>query len=398
MSIDNFYWILFKNLLEPAGLDCWYYYPWGTQRNISKHEWRPYRSQVDLHHVLFHFDQEPLWNVDLGHGYDALVTSASAAWSVLKCKILANSEHSEIKRAICKDRSMIDWYFFYHGFAALDWYCDARYVDIDHPVQNAFLSFNHLVTHRRSYRIALLARLLDQGVCQKGSVSFHANTHDIMVELDSPVTELSQKSKDLICHNVNTVANLPWKLDNVPINGDLSARFGHNEYQLWQNSLLHLVNETVFYEPKLHLTEKVFKPIVAKRPFLLVAAPGNLEYIRSYGFRTFDHWIDESYDHIQDPDQRLDAIVHELARFARMSIPELRKIQQEMSAVLDFNKQHFFGKFREIIVGELVDNFDQCIRIWNNGRIDGRELPLVPDLDRVKQILLGRSSLVFKTE
>ena len=184
------------------------------------------------------------------------------------------------------------------------------------------------------------------------------------------------------------MASLPWRVDDVPINGDLSARFGHREYRLWQSSLWHVVNETVFYEPKLHLTEKIFKPIVAQRPFILVAAPGNLAYLRSYGFQTFERWIDESYDDLQDPDQRLDAIANEIERFAHMSLGELHDVHQDMMSVLDYNKKHFFGEFRKIIVGELVDNFDQCIRIWNNGRIDGRDVPLPADLKSVKKLLL----------
>jgi hypothetical protein len=36
----------------------------------------------------------------------------------------------------------------------------------------------------------------------------------------------------------------------------------------------------------------------------------------------------------------------------------------------------------------MVDNFDTCIRIWNNGRVDNRQRPLCSDLESVKQILL----------
>ena len=67
---------------------------------------------------------------------------------------------------------------------------------------------------------------------------------------------------------------------------------------------------------------------------------------------------------------------------------ELRDIQQDMQSVLVHNKQHFFGAFRDIIVAELVDNFDHCVRRWNNGRVDDREVPLHRDLESVKQILL----------
>jgi len=383
ISVENFYWILFENLLEPVRLDCWYYYPWGTKQNLIRGKLKTYESSRDFNHVFFHFDQEPLWSDQLG-SYDF----EKAANSSKLVRILANSEHSEFKTDICKSRGFVDWYFFYHGFAALDWYRDCKYVHQNHPIKNAFLSLNH-VFDQRSYRIALLVRLLDKKIAHKGSISFYAQSQDIRNELQSASTRLSEYSRLLIQEHMSSLDSLPWKIDDVPINGDLSARFGFNELRLWQSSLWHVVNETVFYEPKLHLTEKVFKPIVAKRPFVLVAAPGNLAYLRSYGFQTFDRWIDESYDSIHDPDQRLDAIAKEIARFASMSMAELRHVHEDMRSVLDHNKQHFFGKFQEIIVSELVDNFDQCIRIWNNGRVDGREIALHPDLELVKSILLN---------
>jgi len=381
-SIENFYWILYENLLKSSKIDAWYYYPFGTQDRFVWGDEFKIREPKQEHHALFYFDQEYVRETSL-----PIYDSGGDAWRSKICKILANSEHSLIKREICKKRDMLDWYFFYHGFAALDWYRDARYIDQDVAIENAFLSLNH-VFHGRSYRLDLLARMLNKNIVHKGSISFHATLEDVVSELRNPDSCISDSSRIWLTNNIDKLSNLPWKLDDIPINGNLSARFGHNEHRLWQRSLLHVVNETVFSEPKLHLTEKVFKPIVAQRPFILAAPPGNLAYLRSYGFRTFDHWIDESYDMIQDPAQRLDAIAGELARFAHMRIDELKVIHRDMLPVLQYNKQHFFGKFREIIVSELVDNFDTCLRIWNNGRVDGRELPLHPDLNSVKQILL----------
>lgn len=385
-SVENFYWVLFENLLEPCNVSPAYYWPFGTQQNFSYTEFDPPFAQRQINHALFHFDQEPLYGDDLGDWYD--IHSAGLAWHTRFIKILANSEHSIIKKKICRSRQMSDWYFFYHGFASLDWFRDAEYVDHEHEIQNAFLNLNHIIQGSRSYRISLLARFVQRDILDRGSVSFHADINKIREITGQDADVISSSSRDLITTYITPALHLPKKLGDVTITGDLSARFGHHEYQLWQRSLLHVVNETVFYQPKLHLTEKVFKPIVAQRPFIVVAAPGNLRYLRSYGFQTFDTWIDESYDDIQDPDERLDAIADQVAKFAAKSISELRLIHQDMRSVLTYNKQHFFGEFRRIIVNELVDNFDQCVRIWNNGRIDDHKLPLHPDLDRVKKILL----------
>lgn len=385
VSVENFYWVLYENLLKPSTLDCWYYYPWGTKNHLSRAtEFQKFSRKQHYNHALFHFDQEPLWTDDLGWIYEDIQQS----WSTKVVRLLANSEHSAVKKQIIKSRSMLDWYYFYHGFAALDWYRDTQYIDHDAQIEDAFLSFNHVIAHQRIYRLDLIAHLIDKGILHLGKISLHSTQRDIDFVLESD-NYLTARRKKFIQQSFFAQPTLPWRVDTIAVNGNCSARFGHQEYKLWQSSLLHIVNETVFYEPKLHLTEKIFKPIVSKRPFVLVAAPGNLAYLRSYGFLTFGTWIDESYDNIEDPSLRLKAITNEIAKLSQLNVNQLRDLHHDMQPVLDYNKKHFFGDFRKIIVEELVDNFDCCVRIWNNGRVDGREIPWQPNLAKVK-ILLGR--------
>lgn len=385
-SVENFYWVLYNNLLKPTGIDCWYYYPWGTTENLSRGEFHPYYRHAHANHVLFHFDQEPLWTEDLGFSYERV---SYIAWSNRFCKILANSEHSMIKKQVLRARYMQDWYFFYHGFAALDWYRDSQYINSNYEIQDAFLCLNHIVHGPRAYRLDLISRLVELGINNKGKISLHSTEACILSELNNPHNKLDNIAKKRIKQYLVGDAKLPWTIDNLPVNGDLSARFGHQEYQLWQSSFLHLVTETVFYDSKLHLTEKIFKPIVSQRPFILVGAPHNLSYLRSYGFITFDRWIDESYDEIEDPNLRLSAISTEIKKISALSKCQLQAMLNQMSWVLEHNKQHFFNEFRRIIVDELLQNFQSCISIWNNGRVDNREVVAHPDIESVRKILLS---------
>jgi hypothetical protein len=365
------------------GIDCWYYYPFGTTQNLSMAgEFQTWEPRCE-HHVLFHYDQEPLWSPDLGQLYDL----PTLTWSNKIIKILANSEHSEIKKSICRDRGMLDWYFFYHGFAALDWFRDSQFITDQMEIQDAYLSLNHLVRHKRSYRMSLLARFVKNQMLEYGTVSFHGTQQDCAEEIQDQWSPASAHSRMLIHQYLCSRKDLPIRADTAVVHSEASARFGHREYDLWQRSLWHVVNETVFYDAKLHLTEKIFKPIVAGRPFVLVAAPGNLAYLRSYGFQTFSSWIDESYDTVQDPDMRLDLVTNQLRQFCSLSVSDLRDLHRDMLPVLEFNKQHFFGDFKRRIVSELVDNLDGCRRIWNNARFNGKHWPEHPDLGSVKQIL-----------
>ena len=75
------------------------------------------------------------------------------------------------------------------------------------------------------------------------------------------------------------------------------------------DSWYSVVTETIFDYPYTFRTEKIWKPIVMAHPFVVAANRGYLRDLRSAGFRTFGHLIDESYDLIDSPSARIDAVV-----------------------------------------------------------------------------------------
>jgi hypothetical protein len=386
-SIENFYYILHQQLLKPLGIHDALYYKFGSIEPEHLVLGR-YLKINELNGTLpffrrswcYFFDQEPL-NAD---SIDCCAISNGKK----SMKILANSEKSLLKKHILKEHQYTDWYYFFHGFAALDWFRDAEFFDQDIDWDVPYMSMNRLHAGDRSYRMNLVARLAEQKILEQGRVSLHlAHTEygSWKQELDDPETKLSKHAQDLIVKHLTQ----PLRIDVEQSSGDISAALGHREFELWKSALWHIVTETVFYHDKLHLTEKIFKPIVAQRPFLLAAAPGNLAYLKSYGFQTFDRWIDESYDDIQDSDQRLQAIVEQTQRLCSMSTNDLQQMHKEMQPVLEHNFNHMYGDFKKKIVNELVDNFETSIRLWNNGRFDDNIVPLQNvDLVSVKKKLL----------
>ena len=95
--------------------------------------------------------------------------------------------------------------------------------------------------------------------------------------------------------------------------------------------------------------------------------------MKSYGFKTFDKWIDESYDLEKDHDKRLEMIVNELEKLSQLPYNNLLEMHREMDEILDYNFNHFFGEFKNIIVDEMVNNLEAIFARWNNGRFDNRE-------------------------
>jgi hypothetical protein len=127
-------------------------------------------------------------------------------------------------------------------------------------------------------------------------------------------------------------------------------------------SFLHVVTETCFWETKDHLTEKIFKPIVARQPFVLLGCANNLKYLKSYGFKTFDSWWDESYDRIENPIERLQAVVKIINEICSMTTSELESMLRGMQYVLDYNYNWFYSKeFLDVVWNELTINLQDVV-------------------------------------
>jgi hypothetical protein len=372
-SIENLYNVLYTNLLKPLHINGRYFYPFGSTdaNQLILIERKNYRL---MHECVFH-DQEPI----LEKTVDCLIAKGTIGVNHKKINILANSEFSEITKSLCKQHHLLNWYYFYHGFAALDWYRDYQYFsEVECQYTKVFMSLNRLVTNDRSYRLVLVSLLLERNLIDHGVVSLHLNDQgwgDWKQELSSPDTKLSKYQIEFVDKHIGQLSGSIIADTNAP-RGSLSADAGPNELAFNQSALWHIVSETVFYHDKLHLTEKTFKPIFSKRPFILVAAPGNLAYLKRYGFRTFDRWIDESYDNETDNQLRLEKIASEIEKLCKLSPTDLKKMHLEMREILEFNFNHFYGEFKNIIVRELLDNFKGIAAQWNNGRVDGRNIDL----------------------
>jgi len=269
--------------------------------------------------------------------------------------ILVNTEYSQLKTELLRRYNIKDLYYFFHGFAALDWYRGFYSLNYSKQVIQDYtydyITFNRLVSNDRSYRCYFVSRLSEELLLEHGQVSFGLSTEQAtwQEEIADSNTKLSTKA---INHIKLHLPSRPLIIDNEHVLGSASADIP----RCANDSFWHVVTETVFYYDKLHLTEKIFKPIVMKQPFMLVAAPGNLAYLKSYGFKTFDSIIDESYDQIQDPDSRIDAVVNQLVWYCTLSVENKQEVMRKIEPIVEYNFHHFYGEFKHIITRELLDN------------------------------------------
>lgn len=107
--------------------------------------------------------------------------------------------------------------------------------------------------------------------------------------------------------------------------------------KFYRDSFCEIVNETRFAQPTGNFSEKVYQAIRHKKPFVLVAPPMTLEYIKSQGFKTFDKFWDESYDLELVHETRLSMIFEIIDFIDNKPLNELKLIYKEMEDILEHN-------------------------------------------------------------
>lgn len=114
---------------------------------------------------------------------------------------------------------------------------------------------------------------------------------------------------------------------------------------VYDNSSLGYINETSDYGflYKNFITEKTYRTIMNRQPFVMQSSPQALEYLRSMGFQTFNSIIDESYD--QDPSENIEHRVIVAKNFLDSIDQHIDEIQE----IVEFN----YKKLQELSTNEI---------------------------------------------
>ena len=96
--------------------------------------------------------------------------------------------------------------------------------------------------------------------------------------------------------------------------------------------------ETTVHNDFAMFSEKVAKPLIAKRPFVIFGSRRHLYALKSLGFKTFGDVIDESYDDIKDKTQRWCAVLEAMHKLTQQNPIT---VNSKLESVLAHNKKHF---------------------------------------------------------
>lgn len=222
--------------------------------------------------------------------------------------------------------------------------------------EKLFVCFNRMF---KIHRYGLLALLLEKDLVKNSYYSFFFNDYaDTIIKFEDSYSHslaaFSKNMADRMCHAMKI------NKDKFPMKINIENRNNKNymdekDIELFDNSYFSLVTETGFIpytketlvkDNTIFFSEKIYKPILVRHPFILVSAAHSLKYLRKIGYRTFSPFINEQYDDIENHEERLLAIVDEVERLSKFTDAQWIEWQHNVEEIVDHN--HMIIRTRKI--------------------------------------------------
>ncbi len=208
-----------------------------------------------------------------------------------------------------------------------------------------FINFNR---RWRLHRPLMVLMLKDRGLLDLGYVSLgesdlpNGNWVSKLREIrnyyinDPQILEVIDRNQDIV--------NLPpLYLDTDDLVTNRADQTSSTNLY-YENTFFSVITETTFntrpgYDGVPFLSEKIFKAIAMKHPFIMVTAPNSLQYLKQLGYRTFEGIIDESYDQEINDADRMIKVVNEIERLSKLSKIEVKRFLNTAREICEHNFQ-----------------------------------------------------------
>jgi len=211
-----------------------------------------------------------------------------------------------------------------------------------------YLSFNRLP---KNHRVNLIVSLDKHNLLDKGYVSF-ANK----------ITDWDWK--EMVSEEEKT--SLEKKMPLVIDNPDLSlCKHSYDVFDVryFLDSYFQIVTGNNFtdWDDQLIFSEKIWKPITNLQPFIYLDDVGALKKLQEYGFKTFEPFIDESYDKVYDTEKRFSMIENEIIKLCSKSIEEIHDWYWSIEDIIKHNYYHFYEKFIPDMKSKMINQLEELL-------------------------------------
>ena len=207
---------------------------------------------------------------------------------------------------------------------------------IQYKLINNVTLFNCLNRVMRDHRICFIAMLNYYNLLDSNKVSHNSFPphHSYKIQIQHYRHHPSYEKTNVLAVN----SKLPLILDSAEFEVNKAQNFFK---EIYLESWVTMVTETLATENNtMFFSEKIYKPMRARHPFILLGIRGSLRELKRQGFKTFDTWWDESYDDIENVTDRMEAICKLLLSLQIKTKDEWIAIYKDMHTVFEHNYNH----------------------------------------------------------
>lgn len=219
------------------------------------------------------------------------------------------------------------------------WFTDPKTPPVEFKPAEQFLYLN-LNRRTRQHRLWLLCELHKEGLLDSGINSFNLDDFPADFGMVHQYNPLLRENYDALVQE---------KVRFVDVSTQQNQAFSLN-MELYEKTFLTLTTETTLQDDALQFSEKVWKPLAVGHPFMLLGTSNSLALLHEYGFETFHHWFDESYDKIDDVNKKIGVMVDNLKRLSSYDIESLKQIRHEMNEVVTYNQLKYRQRIKNLFV------------------------------------------------
>lgn len=160
----------------------------------------------------------------------------------------------------------------------------------------------------------------------------------------TPQTRINDDLMLDVCHH-DILVKHQHKFVNQTFKHPLIKGFSNDKSTRYVANFLHkcfvyVITETPAEYPCQYFTEKTWKAMSSKMPFIMIGPRYNLRMLRDFGFATFDKWWSEDYDQLDTAAKRIHSATEVLKTLSNLSQDDLKKMSIDMQTVLEHNYNH----------------------------------------------------------
>jgi len=209
--------------------------------------------------------------------------------------------------------------------------------------------FSLLIRRYEDVRLEVMCELISKNLLDDFYYTFAARggyeAEDIGKQLSNYLNNLPERYRPHHDKILQWAKGIPYEAETIgPGQTEIyDMFFSMNLGNYCNHCKIMVVLETHFHDtdPKRSdhsiITEKTYRAMLYKKPFIIISQHGTLATLRECGYKTFGHVINESYDHVENVDTKLNLISTELDRIRKLDDKELQYLLDACQENIEHN-------------------------------------------------------------